>query len=832
MKSRILAGLAILISASGVQAAGTDETILIKVGLGLRIPRAYQRSVLTIDPLEASIAAGRWKAPQAGDGVTFPNADPSKWEAVTAGADGWFAGPAVGDGYVFARVRSESDRIMILNGLGDVYVYINGELRRGAKYGVKDNYESWEPRFDYGQVPVLLKKGANEFLFRCSRGRLKAELTAPSAPGLLNEKDVTLPDLLTGEKAEAWGAIVVMNATGQVRKNLVLTVSGDGLEPTVTDVGTLVPFAVHKAAFLLQGAAPAQPAKISIRLGLEDRSRPGAAIASAALGLEIKTPRQNHKRTFRSAVDGSVQYYAVNPAQNPDPAFKPALVISAHGASVEATNQAGSYESKTWATIVAPSNRRPYGFDWEDWGRMDAFEAMADFAARYPYDPARVYLTGHSMGGHGAWILGATFPDRFAAIGPSAGWISFRTYASRQKEEGSSEIEKLTNRALLQGDTLALVGNFASQGVYILHGEKDDNVPVGQARRMAQTLGEFHKDFVYHEEKEAGHWWDKSEEPGADCVDWPPLFDFFARHALPSRSMVREVEFATANPGVSAQFQWARIEAQIEPLKLSSIRLRVDPGLKKFSGTTQNVSRLALDLNVLDAGEGISIDLDGQTIKAAPREPMLWLYRAAGVWAAGLRPSPSLKGPHRNGPFKDAFRNRVQFVYGTRGTAEENAWALRKTRFDAEIFQYQGNGAVDLVSDADFRPAAEPDRNVILYGNASTNAAWKTLLGGGPVLVDRGFVRVGGRKIEGQDLACLFLLPRPGSAVACVGVVGGSGTPGSALTNTRPYLSSGYALPDLLVFGPDVTKGGGQGLKLAGFFGPDWGVESGTFVWN
>jgi S-formylglutathione hydrolase FrmB len=47
------------------------------------------------------------------------------------------------------------------------------------------------------------------------------------------------------------------------------------------------------------------------------------------------------------------------------------------------------------------------------------------------------------MGGHGAWILGVQFPDLFAAIGPSAGWISFRTYASRQKDEGSAEIEKL-----------------------------------------------------------------------------------------------------------------------------------------------------------------------------------------------------------------------------------------------------------------------------------------------------------------------------------------------------------------------------------------------------
>jgi len=33
-------------------------------------------------------------------------------------------------------------------------------------------------------------------------------------------------------------------------------------------------------------------------------------------------------------------------------------------------------------------------------------------------------------------------------------------------------------------------------GVYILHDEKDDNVPVAQARFMRELLGEFHPDFA------------------------------------------------------------------------------------------------------------------------------------------------------------------------------------------------------------------------------------------------------------------------------------------------------------------------------------------------
>ena len=76
------------------------------------------------------------------------------------------------------------------------------------------------------------------------------------------------------------------------------------------------------------------------------------------------------------------------------------------------------------------------------------------------------------------------------------------------------------------------------------------------------------------------------------------------------------------------------------------------------------------------------------------------------------------KGPQRYGPFKEVFRNHVVLVYGTHGTAEENAWALARARYDAETFWYRGNGSIDVLSDRTFNPAHELDRNVVLYGNA------------------------------------------------------------------------------------------------------------------
>ncbi len=225
---------------------------------------------------------------------------------------------------------------------------------------------------------------------------------------------------------------------------------------------------------------------------------------------------------------------------------------------------------------------------------------------------------------------------------------------------------------------------------------------------------------------------------------------------------------------------------------------------------------------VTKPGGPFAVTLDGQSIVGLDG-PTIWLAREGGHWKRAERPSPTLKGPERSGPFRDAFRRRVQLVYGTRGTAEENAWALAKARFDAETFWYRGNGSIDVVPDSAFDPRAEPDRNVVLYGHAGSNAAWSNLLGDGPVQARRGSIRLGGKVIEGDGLACLFVRPRAGSDGAVVGVVSGTGVVGMRRSDRLPYLTTRGAYPDFTVLD-------GDGPVAAGFFGVDWSVESGEFA--
>src|SRR5262249_32051409 len=145
-----------------------------------------------------------------------------------------------------------------------------------------------------------------------------------------------------------------------------------------------------------------------------------------------------------------------------------------------------------------------------------------------------------------------------------------------------------------------------------------------------------------------------------------------------------------------------------------------------------------------------------------------------------------------------------------------------------ETFWYRGNGSVDVLPDTAFDAGA--DRNVILYGNADGNAAWKTLLGNSPVQVRRGEVKVGERTEKG-DLACLFVRPRAGSSTALVGVVSGTSLVGMRLTDQLAVFISGSGFPDFLLLTPDMLRSGACGVRGAGFFAEDWGVPGGDFVW-
>ncbi len=790
----------------------------------------YGRAPVHTDAIEALIVAGTWKPPAAGDSITLPDGSTRTWEAVTAGEDGWITSPLLRGGYAYAAVESPVARVMLLEASGHSLVYVNGEPRAGDPY-----------QTGYVRLPIQLRAGTNDFLFASGRGRLQARLHAPESTLLIDLADATLPDLIVGESVDVWGAVVVLNARPEPLSGAHLTAEHHSTQ-TWSPLPSIPAMSLRKVGFRIRGPALHEAGDVDLKLKLRPgEPADGPQPPEVAVKLAVRSPAEARQRTFVSAIDGSVQYYAVQPA---DPAADtdepPALFLTLHGAGVEASGQARAYARKQWGHVVAPTNRRPYGFDWEDWGRLDALEVLDLATAALNVDPHRVYLVGHSMGGHGTWHVGLTHPDRFAAIGPSAGWVSFWSYSGAAQFEDDSPLHTILRRALNPSDTLRLVRNSRHFGVYILHGDQDDNVPVAQARIMREQLGGFHTDFAYYERPGAGHWW------GNECVDWPPLFEYLRRHERPRHSDVRRLEFITANPATSATCYWATIEAQLRALDFSRIDLTADSDQRHISGTTENVARLSLALArpaapdetdrsaPLEPGLPLTVILDDQELPNIPwpRDGQLRAEFVAGTWQVAVPPSAARKGPHRGGPFKQVFNNRVRLVYGTMGLPAENAWAYAKARYDAETLWYRGNSSVELVADTELNLLRGTDHNLVLYGNAVTNAAWSALFSESPVQIRTGAVHVGGRVLKADNLAVLAVYPRLGSDSALVGVIGGSGLTGMRLTDRLPYFLSGVAYPDWIVLGPEILSVGTRGIRATGFYDNNWQLDEDQSAWG
>jgi pimeloyl-ACP methyl ester carboxylesterase len=742
-----------------------------------------------------------------------PDFTPNWPETVQPDEKGAVKHDALGNGWAATTIEAVADGAVILTGSGFHSVWVNGEPFVGDHYG-----------HGYLSVAIPLRKGANSVIVRAVRqGSLTFRLAPAEGACSMHAADAILPDLREDQLIDSYGAVVVLNHTSAILRGAVLEVGDDKVFPRETvALQPIVPYGLVKPPFRLrqlrQPGAEELDGDGQYELPLLLRS--GDTRQELKLSMPIRRGTEVYKVTRLSRIDGSVQYYAVCPPLEFRPDREYALHLSLHGAGVEALGQARAHYPKCDAYTVAATNRRPFGHDWQEWGLIDTLETLQHFTASARIDPDRVYLVGHSMGGHGVWYVGAVYPGKWAAIGPSAGWISFFSYGGGgAPKEAAAPLEAL-ERAKLESDTLSLVQNYAGMPIYAVHGEKDDNVPISEMETMLEQLKPFHQDLHWHVEPGAGHWYDiDKEHPGADCLDYPPRNEFFGRRTRPK--MPQDLSFRTQNPAVSSKHYWLQVLTQEVPGKISAVTAKLDPAKPILEVETDNVAGAAFDLSRFFAQPtDVALVVDGDEIAARTDGPIV-VEREDGKWGLQTEVEPGRKSPDRCGPFKLAFGNGMVWVYGTHGTPEENAAALAKARYDRQRWWYRANGNVLLLPDTDFEAGRYLGRNVILYGHAGMNTAFSKLLSGCPISVERGKVTVGERVFAG-DVCVYFVYPRARADFDSVGVVGGTSVLAMRSAFEPRYFVSGVSLPDYTVFGADVLSKGEGAVLASGYFDNDW----------
>jgi len=558
----------------------------------------------------------------------------------------------------------------------------------------------------------------------------------------------------------------------------------------------------------------------------------------------VRAPSAARRLTFVSFVDRSVQQCSILPPTGERGILPPKVVLTLHGAGVDSLAQINSYSPKPDFLLIAPTNRRPYGFDWQDWGRINAFEALEAGQSWMSTHGTPLYLTGHSMGGHGTWSLAANDPDRFVAIAPSAGWASFDTYGKRP----DGALREMWLAADGSSDTLALLSNLKHTPTYILHGTADDNVPIAEAKRMEEALKALGAKPLTHYQEGAGHWWDGDASPGVDCVDWPGIFDLF--RSTPAPPTPTEIDFTCADPSVNATDAWIDLLQPIRYGHRLHVKASFDKEKQRLVVETDNVRRFRLNSTfpwtlrscVIDAREFKS-ELPACFLRTGAdwKQDASVASYADDFWSS---PSGGLtlgeKTPGFSGPFKRAFDHDFELVYGTHGNADENRELFERARSDLEAWWYRANGTPRLESDEQYEQShskkALPN-NVILYGNADTNSAWTRLFGDdGPIQAKRGSLKLGDHEWKGDDLAAVFVRPRRIDAqhtdarAFLVGAFADTGVRGARLGYELAPFTSGVGYPDYALFNSEVLSKGDGGVLAAGWFDHAWKLDGGAYV--
>ena len=148
---------------------------------------------------------------------------------------------------------------------------------------------------------------------------------------------------------------------------------------------------------------------------------------------------------------------------------------------------------------------------------------------RYHVDPDRIFLTGMSNGGIGAWLIGMHHAPLFAGIAPMA--------------SGLDEV------------LMPFLGNLRNTPVYMIHGEKDQVMPVELSRSISRELTRLGYPHVYREHQRehpvaGGHYFPREELP--DLVAW---FNRQRREPLPAKlTVVREASHFQP-------FNWLRLDS-------------------------------------------------------------------------------------------------------------------------------------------------------------------------------------------------------------------------------------------------------------------------------
>lgn len=473
---------------------------------------------------------------------------------------------------------------------------------------------------------------------------------------------------------------------------------------------------------------------------------------------------------YKSAVDGSVQPYAITipPGVDPSEGKRWPLHVVLHG-------RAGTMNEMSF--IKSHEGRPlPKGQDWIQldvfgrtnnayrWsGEADVFEAMKDVFYRFRIDEDRITLHGFSMGGAGAWHLGMHYPDLWSSVGPGAGFVDFYKY---QKQSKQLPIHQ--HRTLGIYDSIDYAMNAFNVPVCTYGGEKDAQLVAGQSMTdAAKTLG---IDIQLIVGPGMGHKFDNASRK--------TFMDFHHERSKAGRKRGRsrrQIRFVTRTLKYN-KCDWITVEEIPQQYVPAIVEAKLDDG-GDLQLTTKNVAVLTIDRGI--SGQ-VKIDDDGPFELESAADgllPNVYYEKTADGWMLmSYDESRAFDGNHDlnkrhnlQGPIDDAFTRPFVCITGT-GTPSSQAhqdwsdWTLNrfKSEYDkwlrAEVPTIDDNAALKMLDDEDSNILR---KNLILFGDPDSNSIMAKVIKDLPVEWDGSNFKVNGKTYDSNTHGLSLIFPNP-----------------------------------------------------------------------
>ncbi|MES2466170.1 MAG: prolyl oligopeptidase family serine peptidase [Verrucomicrobiota bacterium] len=479
-------------------------------------------------------------------------------------------------------------------------------------------------------------------------------------------------------------------------------------------------------------------------------------------------------------------------------------------------------EFKPPATIIVHPWGR-YCIGYKGPGEQDVLDVRQLLIDEKKVDPRRTALAGFSMGGAGAWLLGAHYTDKWAVVHTGAGFVDVKRYQKLTPDKiAATPAWEQTLWGL--NDVPDYTRNLLNLPVISYSGEKDPQ------RASAEIMaGEFQKQgaaLTHYIGPDMGHKYDPAvrqqiqDKVQAALLD--PTLPYPLKLSFQTRTLAYNELHWLEITGLEEHWQDARIDAEIDkPLHQ----------IPKISITTKNVASFVIRFPYQTPFDHpLTIHIDGQTPTRLTKNRVC-VTRVGGKWTLDpaahesdqldrLRP---LKEPGHQGPIDDAFNAPFLYVLPDKPgfSPEADAWVQKESAAQISRWRTLFRGDVRVKKASEVDPYDGAKFNLILWGDPASNKIIADTLSQLPIQWTKDTLSAHGKTYPTTGHLPVLIYPKFGRPWRYVVLNSG---PTFREAHSKTNSQQNPKLPDwaiLDITSPPTQEAAGKVLD-AGFFSETW----------